>query len=174
MAHARAHALLFLALFAPACQAIDTEARSSFPLQGAWRLVAIEYVAADGRATAGTPQESLFLFADGRYSMGYSHHPARSPRFAAPFSPTEAERRERFSALVTNAGRYHLTDSRLVLRPEFALYPSVIDSETRIGVGVSGDTATLTYVDQRTADGVADPYYEGGAKYVLRLVRLRE
>ena len=182
MARTSEWVVLVLALTACGCQSSEPSAGTSpfdivpvsaSPLEGAWRLVEIQYVASDGGITDGTPQESLFLFSDDHYSVGYSHHEAPSPPFAAPWSPTESEKRDRFSSLVVNAGTYELTGSSLILRPEFAVYPAVINSEAKVEYVVSGDTLTLTYIDHVAADGVADPYYVAGERYLLRLTRVR-
>lgn len=157
----------------PVMSAAAAADETASPLEGAWRLVAIQYIDSAGTVTEGTPQESLFIFTRDYYSMGYSHHEAPSPVFADPWSPTEAELQERFSALVVNAGTWELNGSVLNLRPEFALWPAVIDSRTEIEIELSGDELTLTYLEQVAADGTSDPWYAGGARYVLRLERRR-
>ena len=91
--------------------------------------------------------------------------------FSDSWNPTETEERERFSLLTVNAGGYELSGSQLVLRPQFALYPAVINSQATIEFELSGDTLTLTYVDVVGADGSKPPIVEGGAKRLLRLVR---
>jgi len=156
----------------------DTSTTAELPapddgLQGVWRLTDIEYVAADGSVEEGTPQESLLQFAAGYYFMGYSHHETRSQVFEDPWDPTPEEALNRASGLVVNAGRYERTETELVLYPEFAWYPVVVGSRAIIEPTVRGDTLILTYVDQIGVDGASDPYYEEGARYVLRLERLR-
>jgi hypothetical protein len=142
-------------------------------LAGAWRLVAIQEVDSDGNTVAFTPQESLFLFTDEYYSMGYSFHESPSPVFAEPWSPTDSEMQERFSSLVVNAGTYELTESEFVLRPEFALWPIVINGEATIEYELVGDELTLVYVNFVGGGGVSYPYYEAGGRYVLRLERVQ-
>jgi hypothetical protein len=134
-------------------------------------LVAIQTIAADGTATDHTPQESLFLFTDDFYSMGYAEGEERSPLFSDSWDPSETEERERFSFLTVNAGTYELSGSQLVLRPQFALYPVVINSQATLDLELSGDTLTLTYVEFVGADGSKPPDVEGGTKRLLRLVR---
>jgi len=79
-------AALLLTLTIAACQptgdsadpslavATSTDANEALtsPLVGAWGLVAIQTIAADGNTTSDTPQESLFLFTEDYYSMGYA------------------------------------------------------------------------------------------------------
>lgn len=161
-------AVLLLTLTITACQ--PTEDSASPPV-GAWRLVAIQLIAADGTTTGDTPQESLFLFTEDYYSMGYAQGEERSPLFSDPWNPTETEERERFSSLTVNAGTYELSGSQLVLLPQFALWPVVINSQATIEFELSGDTLTLTYIDHVGAHGTKGPLLEGGAKYLLRLVR---
>lgn len=178
---------LLLVLPFSACQSAESSAEtpsadatvaqrttaSASPLAGVWRLVAIQDVESDGNTVDVTPQESLFLFTDEYYSMGYSFHESPSPVFAEPWSPTDSEMRDRFSSLVVNAGTYELTGSELVLRPEFALWPIVINSEATIEYELVGDELTLVYVNHVGGGGVAHPFYETGGRYVLRLERVQ-
>ena len=175
---AAAVAMVFILGCQPADEPTDasaTPARLAPPdgLQGAWRLTEIEYVAADGSVTGGTPQESLLYFGAGYYFMGYSHHETPSRVFDDPWSPTPDEALERASGLVVNSGRYELTEGGLLLHPDFAWYPVVVGSRAIIEAEVVGDALVLTYIDQVGVDGVSDPYYAGGAKYVLSLERMR-
>ena len=134
-------------------------------------MVAIQTIAADGTTTSDTPQESLFLFTEDFYSMGYAEGEERSPLFSESWNPTETEERERFTLLTVNAGTYELSGSQLVLLPQFALYPAVVNSQATIEFELSGDTLTLTYVDFVGADGSKPPNVEEGSKRLLRLVR---
>lgn len=155
---------------------ISTKAELPTPdtgLQGVWRLIGIEYVEPDGAVEEGTPQESLLYFGSGYYFMGYSHHETRSQVFDDPWNPTPEEALDRAGSLVVNAGRYELSDGELILHPEFAWYPVVVGSRSIIEPTVRGDTLLLTYVDQIGVDGASDPYYGRGARYVLRLERMR-
>ena len=149
----------------------DENEASVSPLVGAWQLVARQTIAADGTTTDDTPQESLFLFTEDYYSMGYAQGEERSPLFSDPWNPTETEEQERFSSLTVNAGPYELSGSQLILRPQFALYPVVINAQETIEFELSGDTLTLTYIDIVGADGSTPFFLEGGAKTLLRLVR---
>ena len=142
-------------------------------LNGAWELISSQYIARDGSITEGTPNESFFIFTDDYYSMGYSYHRVPSPMFEDPWSPTEAERMARYSALAVNAGSYELIDSLMVLRPRFALYPSVMNSRTEIIYELAADSLTMIYYMQTSADGVQHPYYQEGNKLVLHLRRVR-
>ena len=150
---------------------IEVNEDSASPLEGAWRLVGIQTITSDGTTTDDTPQESLFLFTEDYYSMGYAQGEERSPLFSDPWNPSETEERERFSLLTVNAGKYELSGSQLVLLPQFALWPVVIGSQETIEFELSGDTLTLTYIDFVGADGSTPPDVEGGAKTLLRLVR---
>jgi hypothetical protein len=103
--------------------------------------------------------------------MGYAQGEKRSPLFSDPWNPTETEEQERASLLTVNAGTYELSGSQLVIVPQFALWPVVINGRSTIEYELSGDTLTLTKFNQVGADGVIRPFYAGGGKYLLRLVR---
>ena len=165
--------LLTLAVMAcePAGGPEATEAPAS-PLVGAWNLVGSQVAAADGTATVNTPQESLFLFtSDGHYSMAYAVGETASGVFADAWAPTDAEGLERWSGLTVNAGRYELSGSQVVLVPEFALYPVVMNSRATIEFEISGNDLTLTYVDFVGSDGSQPPGVPEGGQTVLRLVK---
>ena len=71
----------------------------------------------------------------------------RFASFADPWSPSETEERERFSGLTVNAGTYEVSGSQVVLVPQFARYPVVINSRATLEFELSGETLALTYVD---------------------------
>jgi hypothetical protein len=142
-------------------------------LAGAWKVVAIQDIAADGTITDYTPQESFVLFTEDYYSMAYAEGEERFQMFSERWTPNEAEQVERFSSLTVNAGLYHVSGSQLVVKPQFALYPEVMTGTSEIEYELSGDTLTLTYVGQVSGDGVEGPFYEGGAKYVVQFERLK-
>jgi hypothetical protein len=136
-------------------------------------VVAVQDIAADGTITNYTPQESFVLFTEDYYSMAYAVGDERFQMFSERWAPNEAERIERFSSLTVNAGPYHVSGAQLVVKPQFALYPEVITGTSEIEYELSGNTLTLTYFGQVSADGVSHPYYEEGAKYLVQFERMK-
>lgn len=151
----------------------EAETTAESALTGAWRVVAIRVVEADGTITDRTPQESFVLFTEDYYSMAYAEGDEKFQMFTERWVPNEEEQLERFSSLTVNAGSYHVSGSHLVVKPQFALYPEVMTGTGQIEYELSGDTLTLTYVGYTSGDGVDHPLYEGGAKYVVEFERLK-
>ena len=138
------------------------------PLDGAWRLVALEDVELDGTRTTLTPQESLFLFADGYYSMAYAVGEQRSPYYAERFSPTDEESLARMNAMTVNAGTFEIAGTRVMMHPLIARVPEFVGGLAEHDFVVSGDTLTLTWSRTVSEDGVEAP----GTTSVLTLVRV--
>ena len=126
--HGRSFVLLVLLLFlgvaacqqqAPLEQAIPEP--ETAPLEGAWRFVGGQTVAASGETTEVTIHESLMLFTAGHYSIARSAGEEPIPPYAERWSPTDTEKVARMNSIVVNAGTYEATESSLVTRPLFAL-----------------------------------------------------
>lgn len=143
------------------------------PLEGAWRLTGIVTVFADGSRTALTPQESLFLFRGGYYSMAYAIGDERSPAYAEAFNPTDEERVARFSSILVNTGTYEVSGSAATLRPLFALVPEFVGGFAELDHEVSGDQLTLRWRRTVSVAGVEEPFTAGGGSAELTLTRLR-
>jgi len=79
-------ALVALLVWAVACSA--QPAAPVDPLQGAWRLVSMRLVPAEGESFEIPVQESFILFADGYYSIGYAFGDSGSVRYAERWRPT--------------------------------------------------------------------------------------
>ncbi len=145
-------------------------AQATGPLEGAWSLTGLEEVAADGTRTVLTPQESLFLFAGGHYSMAYAVGEQRSPFYADRFNPTDAESLARMNSMTVNAGTFEIQGTRVIVRPMVARVPEFVGGRAEHEFTVSGDTLTLRWERTVSADGVEPA--DGGAT-ILTLVRLR-
>lgn len=143
------------------------------PLEGAWRLTGLVDVAADGTRTSFTPQESLFLFRGDHYSMAYAFGDQRSPAYAQPFTPDDAERVARFSSMVVNTGTYEVSGSTATLRPQFALVPEFVGGFAEHTYEVSGDQLTLRWHRTMSSAGVEQPFTAGSGSTELTLTRIR-
>lgn len=143
------------------------------PLEGAWRLTGLVNVAADGTRTDLTPQESLFLFKGGHYSMAYAFGDEPSPAYAEPFTPTDEERVSRFSLMTVNTGTYEVTGSTATLRPLFALVPEFVGGIAEHDFELSGDNLTLTWGRTMSSAGTERAFTAAGGSTELTLTRIR-
>lgn len=139
------------------------------PLNGAWRLVAMQLITADGKTIEIPPRESLFLFADGYYSIGYAFGGGGSEAYAERWHPSDSEKVARFGSIIVNTGSYRLSGSKIVARPLFALAPEFVGGEGDFSFVFNADTLDLTWEKSIAFDGLEYP--SGGTVTLLRLVR---
>ncbi len=177
--HGRSFVLLVLLLFlgvaacqqqAPLEQAIPEP--ETAPLEGAWRFVGGQTVAASGETTEVTIHESLMLFTAGHYSIARSAGEERIPPYAERWSPTDTEQLARMNSIVVNAGTYEATESSLVTRPLFALVPEFVGGTAEYEYELSGDTLTLTTTNIVSADDVQLPLIANGGRDIYTLERI--
>ena len=138
-------------------------------LEGAWRVVTMRLVSADGQSVEVPAHESLIIFADGYFSIGYAFGDRASVPYARRWHPSDSEKVARFSSLIVNAGRYRLSGSQLDARPLFALAPEFVGGEAVFSYAFTADTLELTWQRSIAFDGLEYP--SGGTVTRLRLVR---
>jgi hypothetical protein len=166
-----------LALVLAACQsrapAEQPTAEGERPLEGAWRIVGAQSVAASGKASDNPTQESLVLFADGHYSIAVAFGDKRVAPYAIRWRGTDAERLARISSIVVNAGTYEATPSTLVTRPLFALVPEFVGGSQEYQYELSGNRLTLRQSNLVSSDGVQNPDIVKGQRTVYTLERIK-
>jgi len=138
-------------------------------LEGAWRVAAMRLISADGESTEVPAHESLVIFADGYFSIGYAFGGGASVPYAERWHPSDSEKVARFSSVIVNAGRYRLSGSQLDARPLFALAPEFVGGEGVFSYAFSADTLELTWQRSIAFDGLEYP--SRGTVTLLRLVR---
>jgi len=139
------------------------------PLNGAWRLVSMHLIFADGTSVGIPAHENLIIFADGYYSIGYAFGDDGSVPYAERWHPSDSEKAARFSSMIVNAGSYRLSGSRIDARPLFALAPEFVGGEGIFSYAFAADTLELTWERSIAFDGLEYP--SRGAVTLLRLVR---
>jgi hypothetical protein len=140
------------------------------PLNGAWRLVAMRLISADGESVEIPARESLFIFANGYYSIGYAFGGSSGP-YAERWRPSDSEKIARFGSVIVNAGSYRLSGTRLDARPLFALAPEFVGGEGVFSYAFKADTLELTWERSIAFDGLEYP--SRGTVTLLRLVRAK-
>jgi hypothetical protein len=147
----------------------EQSGRAPDPLNGAWRLITMNLILADGKSVEVPAHESLFIFADGYYSMMYSFGDGPSALYAERWHPSDSEKIGRFSSMIVNAGSYRLNGSQLDAHPHFALAPEFVDGQGIFSYAFAADTLELTWERSIAFDGLEYP--SGGKVTLLRLVR---
>jgi hypothetical protein len=141
------------------------------PLNGAWGLVSMHLILADGKSIEIPVHESLIIFADGYYSIGYAFGDGGSILYEERWHPSDSEKVARFGSVIVNAGSYRLDGSRIDARPLFALAPEFVDGEGVFSFAFKADTLELTWERSVAFDGLEYP--SGGTVTLLRLVRIK-
>jgi hypothetical protein len=140
------------------------------PLNGAWRLVTMRLIPADGKSFDLPVRESLIIFADGYYSLDYAFGDSAAA-YAERWHPSEGEKIARFSSIIVNSGSYGLDGSRIDAHPLFALAPEFVGGEGVFSYAFKADTLELTWERSIAFDGLEYP--SRGTVTLLRLVRAK-
>ena len=138
-------------------------------LDGAWNVVEVQTIRADGQVTSVKPRESLVLFAHGHYSFCWTSRESS----VHTWQIADSERVARFNQTLINAGTYTVSDSLLITHAQFALTPKFTNGTATFRCTLSGDSLTLTGLSVVSADGVLHPIYAGGAHIVNKLVKVQ-
>ncbi len=138
------------------------------PLNGAWRLVTMRLIAADGKSFELPVRESLIIFANCYYSLDYAFGDSVAA-YAERWHPSESEKIARFSSMIVNSGSYRLEGERMIAKPIFALAPEFVGGEGVFSFAFAADTLELTWERSVAFDGLEYP--SRGTVTLLRLVR---
>ncbi len=161
--------LMFACLAAAMVACNQGSAEPEDPMEGAWRLIAMHLVSADGDSVEVPVHESLFIFADGYFSIAYAFGDRGSVPYAERWHPSDTEKAARFSSLIVNAGSYRLSGAQLDALPVFALAPEFVGGKGLFSYSFTGDTLELTWQRSVAFDGLEYP--SAGTVTLLRLVR---
>lgn len=156
--------ILFVVSFAPAQ---STPSGKSSRLDGAWRVVEVQRVQANGQVTVSKPVQSLALFSRGYYSFCWTTQPSQSPTWQM----ADSERVARFNASLVNAGTFKVSGSTLETHADVALIPKFTGGIATFLYSFSKDTLVLTGTSVLSPDGMLHPVYAGGGHIVNKLVR---
>ncbi len=163
----------FLALLAllslTACA--EPVAEVAGPLEGVWRLEEVRNVDAQGEAVDVPVRASLVIFGQQHYSFIWRIGGEANPPFPERWSPTDDEKVDSFNTLRGNSGTYELSDSTLTLRPIVAR-GDVMGGHEAGEFRILADTVWLTLVALVSADDVPHPFFAGGGRVDLKLVRI--
>jgi hypothetical protein len=136
---------------------------------GVWQVKEIARQGGSG-PIAAEPLPSVIIFTRSHYSMVwvFDTEPPRS--FAEQWSPTDAEKIERFDSLVVNSGTYEIKGNRLTAHPIVARIPEFVGGKLICEYRVENDTMQLKFVDEYSYGGVQAPWVASGG-LVLTLTR---
>jgi hypothetical protein len=148
---------------------ISAFAARKVPIQGAWQVVEIQTVKADGSYTVSSPTESLVYFGRGYYSFCWTSHnnPSRSWQMA------DSTKLNRFNQSIINTGTYKLEGDLLTTSALFAQNPMFVGGQATFHCNMHGDTLVLTGISVNSSENIKNPVYAAGSHIVNKLVRRR-
>lgn len=139
-------------------------------LEGAWRVVSMRLITVEQDTIQVPAHESLVIFCDGYYSMGYAFGSERASTYAERWHPNEREKIDRFSSLIVNSGSYKVSGNRIDADPLFALAPAFVGGKGEFTFEIAGDKLLLTWVKSVAFDGLEYP--SRGTVTLLELARM--
>ena len=120
---------------------------------GVWQVKEIARQGGSGPIT-DKPLPSIIIFTRSHYSMVwvFDTEPPRS--FATRWSPTDAEKIERFDSLVVNSGTYEVEGNVLTAHPIVARIPEFVGGTLTCEYRIENDVMELKFIDEYSYDGV--------------------
>jgi hypothetical protein len=147
--------------------------RDSTGVIGVWQIKDLASKDGSGRMDS-KPIPSLFIFTPHHYSMVWVGGTELQRTFAERWSPTDAEKIERYNSLVVNSGTYEIEDSTITVCPIVARVPEFMGGTLVFEYRVEDDILWLTMVNEYSYDGVQAPWVADNAGLILTLMRINQ
>ncbi len=141
------------------------------PLRGAWSVQSMYLVNAERDTIEMKVNESLVVFGDGTYSIGYCFGKDRPTTYAERWRPSDEEKLARFGRVIMHSGTYRLKGATIDVTPLFALAPEFVDGRAVFSYRFVEDVLELTWEKSIAFDGLEYP--SAGTVTLLRLRRIR-
>jgi hypothetical protein len=150
-------------------------ASSSRTVEGAWRVIGLEFTTPVGSSVNDSPLPGQAIFFDGSYSLVWMPGDTAMRAFDTRWEPTDAEKIERYGQIIMNSGTYVVEgDSLMTLWPIVSRVPEFMGGGRLIyKYRVLGDTLWFTSLDEYSYDGVQAPWAAAGNRVTLTLVRAK-
>ena len=126
---------------------------------GVWKLLTIVYVSGADTTTIDPALPGLFIFTEAHYSMTWMPLRDQQEAYADQWHPDDAEKVQSYNSIVTNTGRYELSDSKLTTYVEVAKTPAFVGGYAVYQCHIKGDEMRLQIVDNVAHDGTRDEGY---------------
>ena len=161
--------------YIPACLALTMIAmilsfssKNKMALDGAWAIVEVQTVKANGTVTSVFPIESEAVFAHNYYSFCWTSHHSTT----RSWQMTDSVKLDRINQSIVNSGTYEVKDSLLTTKAIFAMNPVFVNGLSKFKCSFNGDTLILTGLNVSSSDNIPNPLYASGSHIVNKLVRL--
>lgn len=159
--------LVYFLAFATVIILQSFTAKKRLLIEGAWSIVEVQMVNANGTHTSTFPKESLAIFSNRNYSFCWTS------QFAGNHSWQIADREklDRFNQSIVNTGSFELKDSILTTNAIFAMHPMFTNGQAKFKCSFSGDTLVLKGLNVLSKGNIPHPVYANGAHFVNKLVK---
>ncbi|KPK70799.1 hypothetical protein AMJ87_08265 [candidate division WOR_3 bacterium SM23_60] len=147
----------------------DNHERESQGVVGVWQVREIALQDGSG-PIADKSFPNIIIFTRRHYSMMWVFGAKTQRSFAERWNPTNAEKIERFDALVVNSGTYEINGSTLTAHPIVARIPEFVGGTLICEYRLENDTMRLKFVDEYSYDGVQAPWVASGKGLMLTLI----
>jgi len=133
---------------------------------GVWKVVEIVNdqwtPEADPRMLRPTkaPLPSQIIFTKSHYSTVWMPGTEALRAFAERWNATDEEKIRRYGEITVNTGTYSIEGDRIVIHPVVSRVPEFMGGTMVYGYKWSGERLVLTFLDEKTFDGVPAPWVE--------------
>jgi hypothetical protein len=126
---------------------------------GVWKLLSVIYNSAGEITTIDPALPGLFIFTEDYYSMTWMPGGILQEDYVDLWHPTDAEKVKSYNSIVTNSGRYELSESELTTYVDVAKTPAFVGGKAVYLYEIEGDEMRLEIKDNVAHDGTRDTGY---------------
>ena len=126
---------------------------------GVWKLLTIVYVSGADVSKVDPALPGLFIFSEDYYSMTWMPQQKFQEEYADLWHPSDAEKVQSYNSIVTNTGRYEVTNGELTTYVEVAKTPAFVGGKAVYDCEITGDILRLEVKDNVAHDGTRDESY---------------
>mgnify|MGYP005638679663 CR=1 FL=1 len=128
-------------------------------LIGTWKVLAVKYISGAEVSRVDPALPGIFIFTETHYSMTWMPTGKKQEDYDDLWHPTDAEKILSYNAIVTNAGRYELSESKLTTFVEVAKTPAFVGGKAIYSCEITGNEMHLEILDNLAHDGTRDEAY---------------
>lgn len=128
-------------------------------IRGVWKVSKVTYGSAGQSSTIEPALPGLFIFTEKHYSMTWMPGRMIQADYEDVWHPNDAEKVASYNAIVTNSGRYDLSESVLTTYVDVAKTPAFMGGKAVYSCNIQYDKMRLEIMDNVAHDGTLDEAY---------------
>ena len=126
---------------------------------GVWKVSKVTYESEGQSSTIYPALPGLFIFTERHYNMTWMPGGQLQPDYEDPWHPNDVEKVASYNAIVTNSGRYDLSESVLTTHVDVAKTPAFVGGKAVYSCNIQNDKMRLEVMDNIAHDGTQDEGY---------------